>query len=54
VPFLICDRCHSATELEDASIVAALEAAARDLGFAPQAQSLEVHGLCARCSAKPA
>ena len=53
VPFLICDRCHSATELEDASIVAKLEAAARDLGFAPQAQTLEVHGLCARCSAKP-
>ena len=53
VPFLICDRCHSATELEDASIVANLEAAARGLGFAPQAQTLEVHGLCARCSTKP-
>ena len=50
VPFLICDRCHSATELEDASIVAALDAAARALGFAPQAQTLEVHGLCARCA----
>ena len=51
VPFLICDRCHSATELEDASIVASLDAAARGLGFAPQAQTLEVHGLCARCAA---
>ena len=50
VPFLICDRCHSATELEDASIVAKLDAAARALGFAPQAQTLEVHGLCARCA----
>lgn len=50
VPFLICDRCHSATELEDASIVAALDAAARGLGFAPQAQTLEVHGLCAKCA----
>ena len=49
VPFLICNRCHSATELEDASIVATLDAAARALGFAPQAQTLEVHGLCARC-----
>src|SRR3989339_1169658 len=29
VPFLICDLCHSATELEDASIVASLDAAAR-------------------------
>ncbi len=50
VPFLICDRCHSATELEDAGIVATLDAAARALGFAPQAQTLEVHGLCARCA----
>jgi Fur family zinc uptake transcriptional regulator len=49
VPFLICDRCHSATELEDASIVAQLDVAARALGFAPQAQTLEVHGLCADC-----
>jgi Fur family zinc uptake transcriptional regulator len=50
VPFLICDRCHAATELEDASIVASLDAAARGLGFAPQAQTLEVHGLCAKCA----
>ena len=50
VPFLICDLCHSATELEDASIVASLDAAARGLGFAPQAQTLEVHGLCAKCA----
>lgn len=50
VPFLICDRCHSAMELEDASIVDSLDAAARGLGFAPQAQTLEVHGLCAKCA----
>src|SRR3546814_6225694 len=25
VPFLICDRCHSATELEDLDVVAQLE-----------------------------
>ena len=50
VPFLICNRCHSATELEDAGIVETLDAAARALGFAPQAQTLEVHGLCARCA----
>ena len=54
VPFLICDRCHSATELEDASIVGTLDAAARALGFAPQAQTLEVHGLCAKCALAPA
>lgn len=52
VPFLICDRCHSAVELEDAQVVAALDQRARALGFEPQAQTLEVHGLCARCSSK--
>ena len=49
VPFLICDECHSATELEDDSIVTALDASARAVGFAPQAQTLEVHGVCANC-----
>lgn len=52
VPFLICDRCHSATELEDEQIVGALEARARALGFSPRAQTLEVHGLCAACAAQ--
>jgi len=51
VPFLICDGCHSAVELEDRHVVDALDARARALGFEPQAQTLEVHGLCARCSA---
>jgi Fur family zinc uptake transcriptional regulator len=50
VPFLICDRCHSAVELEDEQVVSALDERARALGFVPQAQTLEVHGLCARCS----
>ncbi len=51
VPFLICDRCQSATELEDEQIVESLERRARAQGFVPRAQTLEVHGLCARCSA---
>lgn len=50
VPFLICNRCHSAVELEDGGVVAALDARARELGFVPQAQTLEVHGLCAKCA----
>ena len=50
VPFLICDRCHSAVELEDLDVVAQLERRAKALGFQPQAQTLEVHGLCARCA----
>ena len=39
-----------ALELEDEQVVAALDERARALGFVPQAQTLEVHGLCARCS----
>ncbi|MBB3275210.1 MULTISPECIES: transcriptional repressor [unclassified Pseudoxanthomonas] len=50
VPFLICDRCHSAVELEDREVVGQLEQRAKALGFLPQAQTLEVHGLCARCA----
>ena len=51
VPFLICNSCHNAVELEDSEIVRLLDARARALGFKPQAQTLEVHGLCARCAA---
>ena len=50
VPFLICDRCHTAVELEDRDVVETLESRARMLGFVPQAQTLEVHGLCAACN----
>ncbi|MFT3756396.1 MAG: Fur family transcriptional regulator [Pseudoxanthomonas sp.] len=50
VPFLICDRCHSAVELEDVEVVAQLDERAKALGFKPQAQTLEVHGLCAKCA----
>ncbi len=50
-PFLICDRCFAAVELEDERIAAQLEERARALGFSPQAQTLEVHGLCERCGA---
>jgi len=52
VPFLICDSCHTAIELEDRKIVAALDERARELGFRPRAQTLEVHGTCAECIAK--
>lgn len=49
-PFLICDACHKAVELEDEAAVAMLDAQARALGFSPQTQTLEVHGLCAACA----
>jgi len=37
-------------ELEDEAVVASLDERARALGFVPQAQTLEVHGLCAQCA----
>ncbi len=49
VPFLICDRCQNAVELEDERVTELLREQAEALGFRPQAQTLEVHGLCARC-----
>jgi len=54
-PFLICDRCHEAVELEDVKIAELLQARAQDVGFIAQTQILEVHGVCAGCaSATPA
>jgi Fur family zinc uptake transcriptional regulator len=50
VPFLICRRCHAAVELEDERVTVLLDQQARALGFQPQAQTLEVHGICARCA----
>lgn len=51
-PFLICDACHKAVELEDEHVVDTLDAQARAQGFSPQTQTLEVHGLCADCADK--
>jgi Fur family zinc uptake transcriptional regulator len=52
VPFLICDSCHAAIEMEDEKVSHQLEEKARALGFMPQAQTLEVHGLCKECREK--
>jgi Fur family zinc uptake transcriptional regulator len=49
VPFLICDQCHKAIELEDTRISELLESQAEAIDFATRAQTLEVHGLCADC-----
>ncbi len=51
VPFLICDNCQNALELEDERIADLLDQQAKALGFTPRAQTLEVHGLCAACEA---
>jgi Fur family transcriptional regulator, zinc uptake regulator len=49
VPFLICDVCESAQEVCDEGVAGLIEAQARTFGFRPQAQTLEVHGVCKRC-----
>jgi Fur family zinc uptake transcriptional regulator len=55
VPFLICDNCHAAIEMEDEKVSHQLEEKARALGFTPMAQTLEVHGYCKDCAkASPA
>jgi Fur family zinc uptake transcriptional regulator len=50
VPFLLCDRCGQAIELEDVRITGLLDEQAKAVGFTPRAQTLEVHGLCADCA----
>ena len=50
VPFFICDVCAGATELCDQRVSGLLVEQARAMGFTPEAQTLEVHGVCARCS----
>lgn len=52
VPFLICDRCASALEICDEQVATLLTRQARDRGFTPASQTLEVHGLCASCSGR--
>jgi len=49
VPFLICDTCSSAQEVCDDRVAELIEAQAMALGFRPQVQTLEVHGVCKRC-----
>ena len=49
VPFLICDVCSSAQEVCDPRVAALIEEQARAMGFRPQAQTLEVHGVCKNC-----
>lgn len=49
VPFLICDTCSSAVEVCDERVAELIELQAKALGFRPQAQTLEVHGICRNC-----
>ena len=52
VPFLICDVCAGAIEICDERVAALLAGQAREHGFKPRAQTLEVHGVCASCAGR--
>ena len=51
-PFLICDVCKSATEMEQPAWIAQLEKDAAKTGFSVRDRVLELHGICADCRAK--
>lgn len=47
--FFICTQCHSAVEIESATIDTAIQASASELGFKIATQTLEVAGVCPTC-----
>ncbi|MGH8172445.1 MAG: transcriptional repressor [Rhodanobacteraceae bacterium] len=53
VPFLICDVCGGADEICDERVSKLLVEQAREHGFKPRAQTLEVHGVCEDCREAP-
>jgi len=50
VPFLICDECSAAIEICDERVARLLGEQARERGFRPRSQTLEVRGLCSGCA----
>ena len=51
--FLICSNCRRVTEIEDAAIAHALQAAAARQGFAVARGMIEAEGICADCQINP-
>lgn len=49
--FFICERCDAIAEISDPSLIDALQGHAERLGFLPRTRTIEVRGVCARCSA---
>jgi Fur family zinc uptake transcriptional regulator len=46
---LICDRCHSVTELHDEHLAQHMALEAGKIGFTVAPQDVELHGACASC-----
>jgi Fur family zinc uptake transcriptional regulator len=49
--FLICDRCGTTAEISDPAVALALSRAAWVAGFVPRRATVEMEGVCGRCSA---
>ena len=47
---LTCETCGRSVEIEDAQVGAAVESAARAVGFMPKGRVVEMAGLCAACA----
>ncbi len=52
--FLICDGCSSVAELDDGAIARQVRNQAHSLGFTVTRQTIEIMGLCPKCSAEAA
>ncbi len=52
--FLICKLCGNVIEIEDHAVSEALAQATAKHGFTPSRAVVEVDGICAACTAKPA
>ena len=51
--FFICRDCGDAAELHDDELSASLAACARRAGFQVETATVELAGICARCSGRP-
>ena len=48
--FMICNQCGSAAEMTDAALNEVLQTASDNSNFVLQSQSVELFGLCPRCT----
>lgn len=50
VQFLICDSCGSVEEIQSEQLESSLTSQAQEKGFKIHHQTIEAHGLCAKCA----
>ena len=48
--FFICDACDAVAEIQDTTLTRKLNKSADQLGFTPHGHTIEIHGLCEKCS----